>query len=161
MAKSSRYMQGLLGVIASGRRRKPVYIRQQALVSKLYPFFFEESINMNSSILAGGELTPANRDIVNIRSIILSGGKLSAPIINYDAGLESLNLSSSILTGGIMRGSRNDYDASLYPEVLSIATSIQDGGSIVTVALRYDSTTFDTETLTLSSSILAGGTIGS
>lgn len=43
MAKSSRYMQALLGVIASGRRRKPVYIRQQALVSLLYPYFYNET----------------------------------------------------------------------------------------------------------------------
>lgn len=40
---SSKYMQALLGVLASGRRRKPVYIRQQALVSKLYPYFFEDT----------------------------------------------------------------------------------------------------------------------
>ena len=42
MAKSSRYMMALFGVIAGGRRRQPTYIRREALVSKLYPYLFSE-----------------------------------------------------------------------------------------------------------------------
>ena len=81
MAKSSRYMQGLLGVIASGRRRKPVYMRQQALVSKLYPFFIKTDSVISADVVYGFEL-------IYIK-----------PPVELDAGLVDSVVSSDLVYG--------------------------------------------------------------
>ena len=43
MPKNNSVISTLFNVLSSSTRRKPVYIRQQALVSLLYPYFFKDT----------------------------------------------------------------------------------------------------------------------
>lgn len=50
-AKYTTVLAALVAVLSGGTRRKPEYIRQQALVSLLYPYFIkQEVIQLNNSI---------------------------------------------------------------------------------------------------------------
>jgi len=111
MAKSSRYMQGLLGVIASGRRRKPVYIRKQALVSFIYPVFIKpEFVEPAFSFLSGGRIwvPPTFSEKVMPAFSFLAGGTLEDfdPFINYGPEVDQVTPEFSFLAGGIIE----DYD---------------------------------------------------
>lgn len=99
MPKSSRYLQALFGVIAGSTRRRPVYIRQQALVSQLYPIFFEESL-LAATNLYDLSLTAIGR-VIELEEGLLSQTSLYAfevrPLITeYSVGLESLHSNTAL-----------------------------------------------------------------
>jgi hypothetical protein len=52
MNKNNSILAALFGILSSGTRRKPEYIRQQALVSLLYPYFFKEAFNSHNGLYA-------------------------------------------------------------------------------------------------------------
>uniref|UniRef100_UPI0040487134 hypothetical protein n=1 Tax=Rheinheimera sp. TaxID=1869214 RepID=UPI0040487134 len=115
MAKSSRYMQGLLGVIASGRRRKPVYIRQQALVSQLYPIFESEFSKTKLPVLLSGELVRVlvnlgvYEESVGVRIPTLVGGVLRDLAVDISESPESTLTALPRIVTGDLRGLVVDY----------------------------------------------------
>ena len=52
MTRNNSVLAALLAVLSSSTRRKPEYIRQQALVSLLYPYFFKEAFNNHNGLYA-------------------------------------------------------------------------------------------------------------
>lgn len=129
MAKSSRYMQGLLGVIASGRRRKPVYIRQSTLVSKLYPYYYTEKASASVAIsdvavLALGsaaEFSDKAQSAVTIETLtIFSPIKVSTTVEGLNSAV-TINDFSVMDVTQIAQFSDN-ADASITIESLSIET---------------------------------------
>lgn len=133
----------------------------QVFSTLLYPFFAEtESLSMTSFARVGGGLSAPYQDFMRFGSMILAGGEVSPlPIVDYDAGSEDLSFISLILAGGFVRGSRLDY-MQQDPESLNMSSALLAGGTLTTVAIRYNSTTFDTDNLNFSSAILAGGSVG-
>ena len=158
MQKSSHYLQALFGVLAGGTRRKPRYLKQQALVSKIYPYFDAEAFGVSSIGLSGGVLSKPYLDSATFTSSILTGGSVRALRVEYESGNETLQLSSWIIEGGNIKNTRVDYDAGNEP--LQLSSSLRAGGVITAIAIRYDSTTHDENAIAFTSSILTGGSIG-
>lgn len=143
MAKSSRYLQALFGVIASGRRRKPVYIREQALVSQLYPVFnAPESVAPALSFLAGARLYAPQFFIHDVSPSLsfLAGAVLEDydPFVNYEADPEIVTPSLSFLVGS----SLVDYDPFVnytHPseDKVSPALEFRSGGFMYDATIRH------------------------
>lgn len=95
---SSKYMQALLAVLASGTRRKPVYIRQQALVSKLYPNVFTDTINVGASLFEfSTQVTAksfASEDAVGVAASLYLF-EVRQPVYDY-FGNDAVSVTSSV-----------------------------------------------------------------
>ena len=86
-AKYTTVLAALLAVLSSGTRRRPEYIRQKALVSLLYPYYFSE-------------------EVVGVASF--SGGSLVEVIKNYDLGIDDL-IGEALLGGGALESIVKEY----------------------------------------------------
>lgn len=104
MQKVSRTMLAVVAAIQSGAhtRRKPKYIKEQALVSGLYPYFYEETIS-GAVAFAGGKLfdVPIITDTIN-GSVAFAGGELiQIGPIEYTIQPETV-AGSAVFTGGVL-----------------------------------------------------------
>lgn len=140
--KSSKALLTLFGVIASGRRRKPVYIRQQALVSQLYPVFLSESpVSVMFEFLGGGTLydPPNLSDALTAEFSFLSSGFIEDydPFVRYEES-HRVDFSISFLSDGFVE----DYDPFVRythqpVETVSFGVAFNAPGAITDTALRY------------------------
>lgn len=82
--KQSKVLSALVGVITSGIRRRPEHIRQQALVSFLYPYYFEDSftVGMPEVVDIGEPFQPFDHFEVAMPTI--SFIELKEPIIEWN-----------------------------------------------------------------------------
>lgn len=98
-AKYTTVLAALLAVLSSGTRRQPVYIRQQALVSQLYPMIFEESL-LAATNLYDLSLTTIGK-VSELEEFLLSQTSLYAfevrPLITeYSVELEGLHSNTAL-----------------------------------------------------------------
>ena len=163
--KTTTVLNTLIGVIAATSRRKTIYIRQQALVSQLYPVFSDESFTVSSKIVQEGKIEPPYEDFFTTGAGLLSGGFVKSSTLYYTIPDTDTygNLAGTILTGGIIKSTAIRYDSSPYDTDTygDMSSAILAGGIIKTVAIRYNSTTYDTDTYgSMSAMILTGGFVG-
>ena len=92
-AKYTTVLAALVAVLISSTRRKPDYIRRQALVSLLYPYFYQEKI-AGSATFGGGAMVELLKnyavpaDQVN-GFAVFAGGDLTDK--SYTAPAEQIN----------------------------------------------------------------------
>ena len=162
MRRSSQINQANLFAVLMGEKRRNPLVRR-ALVSKLYPYFFDERMSVASSITNGGAISEPYTDDITFGSAILLGGVVKSSTLYYTSEeIDSLGgFSSMILTGGIIKSSAVRYTNYDVDNLGSFSSVILAGGQVKTVAIRYNSALYDTENLgNFSSTILTGGSVG-
>lgn len=154
MQKVSRTMLAVVAAIQSGAhtRRKPKYIKEQALVSGLYPYFYEETIS-GSVAFAGGRLfdVPNITDTIN-GSVAFAGGELKSTVIDYAQPPEQIT-GSVAFAGGELKSTVISY---VQPAETIAGSAIFAGGELKVVVVNYDN--YVPETVT-GSVTFAGGTL--
>lgn len=83
MAKSSNYMMALFGVLAGNMRRGKTYFQQQALVSKIYPYFLPPELVIGSASFADGAMD----EIVIFHTI---SPELLAGSVSFDGAMSEI-----------------------------------------------------------------------
>lgn len=162
MRKVSRSMLATLAALQSGAhtRRKVKYLREQALVSGLYPYFYEETISgavafaggilrkvlppqtqpsetiAGSATFAGGELIQLGPIEYTIQpeqiagSAVFAGGELKTVVINQAQPAETIS-GSATFAGGELKIVVVNYD-NYSPETVTGSVTFA-GGSLETV----------------------------
>jgi len=140
MQKVSRTMLAVLAAIQSGAhtRRKPKYIKEQALVSGLYPYFYEETIS-GAVAFAGGKLfdAPNITDTIN-GSVAFAGGELiQFGPIEYTIQPETVS-GNTVFAGGTLAvyDPEEDIEYAVNAEVTAGVTTFA-GGELKIVLVSY------------------------
>lgn len=155
MQKVSRTMLAVVAAIQSGAhtRRKPKYIKEQALVSGLYPYFYEETIS-GAVAFSGGKLfdAPIITDTIN-GSVAFAGGELiQIGPIEYTIQPEIIT-GSAIFAGGELKTVVVSHAQP--PETITGSATFA-GGELKVVVVNYDN--YAPETVT-GSVTFAGGSL--
>lgn len=105
-AKCTTVLAALLAVLSSSTRRKPDYIRKQALVSLLYPYFFEDASRIIQGIYEAELIyipPPPEVDVEDISLVdqFIYSAELKSTLIDYSfteySGIEQSIYSVTLL----------------------------------------------------------------
>jgi hypothetical protein len=152
-AKYTTVLAALLAVLSSSTRRKPEYIRQQALVSQLYPYFFEDALAAGSEFVGGRVFGVVDSGDVADITAAFGGGELRSVVINYnDWPIETLSI-GAVLSSGELRSVVINYND--WPVENLSATATFAGGGFPSIFYGN----YETEQLNIAATF-AGGSLG-
>lgn len=152
-AKYTTVLAAVVAVLSSSTRRKPEYIRQQALVSQLYPVVAEDVLAAGSEFVGGRVFGVVdNGDVADITAAF-GGGELRSVVINYNDWLiETLNI-GAVLSSGELRSVIINYND--WPVETLNATATFAGGGFPSIFYGN----YETEQLNIAATF-AGGSLG-